>query len=164
MAAQNVTALLQCIWQALHWLLVNASALLIFCCDACRFDLFHGHLFIANICSASEQQSSKPTTATRQDNNTSTRPTSAGKQYSSSEHRSRTTQLHQQQHQQHHRSSRCRVGVLFHASEYPAYDESTFPINLGHCQAGSSCRYNPRAMDLRNIIWWQVRELHHHWL
>ncbi|KAF6259508.1 hypothetical protein COO60DRAFT_1700794 [Scenedesmus sp. NREL 46B-D3] len=31
----------------------------------------------------------------------------------------------------------------------------SFPIMLGHCQAGSSCRYNPRAMDLRNILWWQ---------
>jgi hypothetical protein len=47
--------------------------------------------------------------------------------------------------------------VLFHASEYPAYDESCFPFMLGHCQAGSSCRYNARAMDLRNILWWQVR-------
>jgi hypothetical protein len=28
---------------------------------------------------------------------------------------------------------------------------------LGHCQAGSSCRYHPRSMDLRNILWWQVR-------
>lgn len=51
----------------------------------------------------------------------------------------------------------CQVGVLFHASEYPAFDASSFPIMLGHCQANSSCKYNQRAMDLRNILWWQVR-------
>ena len=32
------------------------------------------------------------------------------------------------------------VGLLMHAAEYPAFDESTFPYNLGHCQAGAYTR------------------------
>ena len=50
------------------------------------------------------------------------------------------------------------VGLLFHAAEYPAYDEEGFPIYLGYCQNGSDLVYHQRRMDVRNIIWYQVRE------
>lgn len=45
-----------------------------------------------------------------------------------------------------------RLGILFHSREYPAYDEKTFPLNLGFCQKGSSIPYD-KSMDLRNILW-----------
>ncbi|KAI5079594.1 hypothetical protein GOP47_0005073 [Adiantum capillus-veneris] len=61
-----------------------------------RFDLFHGHLFLAN------------TTG--------------------------------------------RLGILFHAREYPAFDEKTFPVHLGYCQVGSPLPYDD-SMNLRNILW-----------
>ena len=57
----------------------------------------------------------------------------------------------------------CPTGPLlllllqFHAAEYPAYNNDSFPIFLGHCQKNSTCAYHARAMDLRNILWYQVR-------
>uniref|UniRef100_A0ACD5WNW4 Uncharacterized protein n=1 Tax=Avena sativa TaxID=4498 RepID=A0ACD5WNW4_AVESA len=45
-----------------------------------------------------------------------------------------------------------RVGILFHAKEYPAYDKELFPYNLGYCQAGSNVPYDD-SMNLRNILW-----------
>lgn len=45
-----------------------------------------------------------------------------------------------------------RVGILFHAKEYPAYDKQVFPYNMGYCQAGSNVTYDD-SMNLRNILW-----------
>jgi hypothetical protein len=49
-----------------------------------------------------------------------------------------------------------QVGILFHAAEYPAFDQQHFPVHLGYCQANSTLRFNQRSMDLRNILWWRV--------
>nr|XP_043621156.1 uncharacterized protein LOC122592896 [Erigeron canadensis] len=45
-----------------------------------------------------------------------------------------------------------RVGILFHAKEYPAYDKEVFPYNMGYCQKGSNVTYD-KSMNLRNILW-----------
>ncbi|KAJ9557070.1 hypothetical protein OSB04_011684 [Centaurea solstitialis] len=45
-----------------------------------------------------------------------------------------------------------RVGILFHAKEYPAYDKEVFPYHMGYCQAGSHVKYD-ETMNLRNILW-----------
>ncbi|XP_061357461.1 uncharacterized protein LOC133301780 isoform X2 [Gastrolobium bilobum] len=45
-----------------------------------------------------------------------------------------------------------RLGILFHAKEYPAYDKQVFPYNLGFCQGGSNVTYDD-SMNLRNILW-----------
>ncbi|EOY11502.1 hypothetical protein QUC31_009458 [Theobroma cacao] len=45
-----------------------------------------------------------------------------------------------------------RLGILFHAKEYPAYDKDMFPINMGYCQKGSNVTYDD-SMNLRNILW-----------
>ncbi|KAJ3683728.1 hypothetical protein LUZ60_013955 [Juncus effusus] len=45
-----------------------------------------------------------------------------------------------------------RLGILFHAREYPAYDKVDFPYNLGYCQSGSNVAYD-ESMNLRNILW-----------
>ncbi|XP_071725526.1 uncharacterized protein [Rutidosis leptorrhynchoides] len=45
-----------------------------------------------------------------------------------------------------------RVGILFHAKEYPAYDTKVFPYNMGYCQKGSNVTYDD-SMNLRNILW-----------
>ncbi|XP_010938410.2 uncharacterized protein [Elaeis guineensis] len=45
-----------------------------------------------------------------------------------------------------------RLGILFHAKEYPAYDKKSFPYNLGHCQTESDVVYDD-SMNLRNILW-----------
>ncbi|KAI3676023.1 hypothetical protein L1987_85619 [Smallanthus sonchifolius] len=45
-----------------------------------------------------------------------------------------------------------RVGILFHAKEYPAYDKEVFPYNMGYCQKGSNVTYDD-SMNLRNILW-----------
>lgn len=45
-----------------------------------------------------------------------------------------------------------RLGILFHAKEYPAYDKEDFPCNLGYCQRGSNVAYD-NTMNLRNILW-----------
>ncbi|XP_059438594.1 uncharacterized protein LOC132171322 isoform X2 [Corylus avellana] len=45
-----------------------------------------------------------------------------------------------------------RLGILFHAKEYPAYDKEVFPCNMGYCQKGSNVTYDD-SMNLRNILW-----------
>eukprot|EP00249_Psilotum_nudum_P017567 c26391_g1_i1 orf=80-1279(+) len=45
-----------------------------------------------------------------------------------------------------------RLGILFHAREYPEFDKERFPINLGYCQIGSQLPYDDN-MNLRNILW-----------
>ncbi|XP_065853019.1 uncharacterized protein [Euphorbia lathyris] len=45
-----------------------------------------------------------------------------------------------------------RLGILFHAKEYPAYDKKVFPCNMGYCQKGSNVTYDD-SMNLRNILW-----------
>lgn len=45
-----------------------------------------------------------------------------------------------------------RLGILFHAKEYPAYDKEIFPLNMGYCQRGSNVVYD-NTMNLRNILW-----------
>ncbi|OMP03288.1 hypothetical protein COLO4_10518 [Corchorus olitorius] len=45
-----------------------------------------------------------------------------------------------------------RLGILFHAKEYPAYDNELFPVNMGYCQKGSNVTYDD-SMNLRNILW-----------
>ncbi|XP_019083973.1 PREDICTED: uncharacterized protein LOC104707029 [Camelina sativa] len=45
-----------------------------------------------------------------------------------------------------------RLGILFHAKEYPAYDKKVFPYNMGYCQRGSDVTYDD-SMNLRNILW-----------
>ncbi|XP_009594684.2 uncharacterized protein LOC107803759 [Nicotiana tabacum] len=45
-----------------------------------------------------------------------------------------------------------RLGILFHAKEYPAYDKEIFPYNMGYCQIGSNVSYDD-SMNLRNILW-----------
>ncbi|VVB15235.1 unnamed protein product [Arabis nemorensis] len=45
-----------------------------------------------------------------------------------------------------------RIGILFHAKEYPAYDKEVFPYNMGYCQRGSDVTYDD-SMNLRNILW-----------
>ncbi|KAL1546221.1 hypothetical protein AAHA92_22850 [Salvia divinorum] len=45
-----------------------------------------------------------------------------------------------------------RLGILFHAKEYPAYDKELFPCNMGYCQVGSNVAYDD-SMNLRNILW-----------
>ena len=47
------------------------------------------------------------------------------------------------------------LGLLFHAAEYPARC-AAFPYHLGYCQANSTLEYEERAMDLRNIVYYQV--------
>ncbi|XP_042516667.1 uncharacterized protein LOC122090958 [Macadamia integrifolia] len=45
-----------------------------------------------------------------------------------------------------------RLGILFHAKEYPAYEKEVFPYTMGFCQIGSNVRYDD-SMNLRNILW-----------
>ncbi|KAJ8619515.1 hypothetical protein MRB53_028044 [Persea americana] len=45
-----------------------------------------------------------------------------------------------------------RLGILFHAKEYPAYEKEVFPYNMGYCQRGSHVIYDDE-MNLRNILW-----------
>ncbi|KAK8542376.1 hypothetical protein V6N13_137051 [Hibiscus sabdariffa] len=45
-----------------------------------------------------------------------------------------------------------RLGILFHAKEYPAYDKEVFPYYLGYCQKDSNVSYDD-SMNLRNILW-----------
>lgn len=47
-------------------------------------------------------------------------------------------------------------GLLFHAREYPAQNNGTFPYNLGFCQAGTPLAFDGAAMDHRNILYCQV--------
>lgn len=49
------------------------------------------------------------------------------------------------------------IGLLFHASEYPAQDAAQgFDIYLGHCQTESTLPYDQRVMRYRNYLWLQV--------
>lgn len=45
-----------------------------------------------------------------------------------------------------------RLGILFHAREYPAFNEEKFPVHLGYCQVGSSLVYD-ESVNFRNILW-----------
>lgn len=45
-----------------------------------------------------------------------------------------------------------RLGILFHAKEYPAFNKELFPYYLGYCQEGSSVPYDD-SMNLRNVLW-----------
>ncbi|GAV83912.1 hypothetical protein CFOL_v3_27357 [Cephalotus follicularis] len=45
-----------------------------------------------------------------------------------------------------------RLGILFHAKEYPAYEKEVFTYNMGYCQTGSNVTYD-ESMNLRNILW-----------
>lgn len=45
-----------------------------------------------------------------------------------------------------------RLGILFHAKEYPAYDKDVFSYNMGYCQIGSNVACD-NMMNLRNILW-----------
>ncbi|XP_006349750.1 uncharacterized protein [Solanum tuberosum] len=45
-----------------------------------------------------------------------------------------------------------RLGILFHAKEYPAYDKEVFPCNMGYCQIGTNVSYDD-SMNLHNILW-----------
>lgn len=51
---------------------------------------------------------------------------------------------------------RGELGLLFHAREYPAWDDQTFPFYLGFCQNGSNLYLNrddATAMRLRSAVW-----------
>ncbi|KAK3128006.1 hypothetical protein QOZ80_7AG0581380 [Eleusine coracana subsp. coracana] len=45
-----------------------------------------------------------------------------------------------------------RLGILFHAKEYPAFDKELFPYTLGYCQTESNVTYDD-SMNLRNVLW-----------
>jgi len=45
------------------------------------------------------------------------------------------------------------VGLLFHASEYPAFDPEAFPHHLGYCQTDSTCAFDERKHSRRNVLW-----------
>lgn len=45
------------------------------------------------------------------------------------------------------------VGLLFHASEYPAFDADSFPYKLGRCQTDSACAFDERKHARRNVLW-----------
>ncbi|KAB2048619.1 hypothetical protein ERO13_A13G109200v2 [Gossypium hirsutum] len=45
-----------------------------------------------------------------------------------------------------------RLGILFHAKEYPLYDKQVFPYYLGYCQKDSNVTYDD-SINLRNILW-----------
>ncbi|XAR52634.1 hypothetical protein NMG60_11020801 [Bertholletia excelsa] len=45
-----------------------------------------------------------------------------------------------------------RLGILFHAKEYPLYDKEVFPYYMGYCQIGSNVAFD-NSMNLRNILW-----------
>lgn len=50
-------------------------------------------------------------------------------------------------------STKDSIGIVFHAMEYPAFDEVKFPINLGYCQRNSDLKYEPSLMVKRNFLW-----------
>ncbi|GIL96365.1 hypothetical protein Vretimale_2222, partial [Volvox reticuliferus] len=47
------------------------------------------------------------------------------------------------------------VGLLFHACEYPAFDEDCFPYRLGYCQENSPLRPMGQQLAQRNFLWYQ---------
>jgi hypothetical protein len=50
-------------------------------------------------------------------------------------------------------SSVVRLGILFHAKEYPAKDDENFPIDLGKCQCDSTLCLDEKGMSQRNVLW-----------
>ncbi|KAL6556957.1 hypothetical protein OROHE_006833 [Orobanche hederae] len=69
-----------------------------------------------------------------------------------------------------------RLGILFHAKEYHAYDKEIFPYNMGYCQVGKLIEgtlftiISPRSnvaydnsMNLRNILWLAPLPRKHSW-
>ena len=51
-----------------------------------------------------------------------------------------------------------KLGLLFHAAEFPAHCDA-FPYFLGFCQQGSTLQYTEARMDFRNYMWYDVRSL-----
>ena len=45
------------------------------------------------------------------------------------------------------------LGILFHAKEYPAYDEDSFPVDLGFCQKNSILPYDETEASMRTVLW-----------
>lgn len=43
-------------------------------------------------------------------------------------------------------------GLLYHAAEYPAYDDDCFPYNLGRCQLGSTLHASNTTLARRNAF------------
>ncbi|KAI3955705.1 hypothetical protein MKW98_006065 [Papaver atlanticum] len=47
-----------------------------------------------------------------------------------------------------------RIGIIFHAQEYPKLNRRSFNVELGVCQRdGNTMEYNQTNMNLRNILW-----------
>lgn len=49
-----------------------------------------------------------------------------------------------------------QLGLLFHAKEFPAFDNDRFPYNLGYCQWESPLEFTEAGMDWRNMLWYKV--------
>lgn len=46
------------------------------------------------------------------------------------------------------------LGMVFHAREYPAFDDPSFPFSLGYCQTGSDlCLASGDEMENRTVLW-----------
>ena len=52
-------------------------------------------------------------------------------------------------------SKEDKLGLLFHAAEFPAHCDA-FPYFLGFCQQGSTLQYKEARMDFRNYMWYDV--------
>eukprot|EP00879_Flechtneria_rotunda_P005673 GHRR01005972.1.p1 GENE.GHRR01005972.1~~GHRR01005972.1.p1 ORF type:complete len:456 (+),score=150.16 GHRR01005972.1:145-1512(+) len=138
-----------------------------------RFDFFHGHIFTAK--NYSHNSSDWPAIRLEGSKGTTARDSTTADS-SSTQNCGTAINLDQQPPQlsQEQRAKQSQwtgistsetkatlarqyppVGVLFHAAEYPAYDNDSFPFMLGRCQANSTLRFQQRSMDLRNILWWQ---------
>lgn len=51
-------------------------------------------------------------------------------------------------------ASQNELGLLFHCKEYPAFDDRTFPFNLGYCQMGSGLALgSDDSMNFRTVLW-----------
>lgn len=96
-----------------------------------QFDLFHAHLFL--VPSETDVTAALPCTVVQDAAPTPGRGLSAG----------------------------GGLGLLFHAKEYPRYCPSTFPYSLGLCQLGSTLEVDQRAMDTRNLVYYQVSPFDH---
>jgi hypothetical protein len=46
-----------------------------------------------------------------------------------------------------------QIGILFHCKEYPRYDADKFPYHLGYCQENSTCEFDAKSFQLRNLLW-----------
>ncbi|CAE7413973.1 unnamed protein product [Symbiodinium natans] len=44
------------------------------------------------------------------------------------------------------------IVLLLHASEYPARNLESFPVNLGYCQIDSPLEYHSATMQFRNLL------------